>query len=71
MNRTPVHPSNIRSIGYDAETRILEVEFHSGGICQYSGVPETVLQEFMRDASKRSYTRANTRDRYPDRRVQS
>ncbi len=64
MNRTPVRSSNIRSIGYEVETRTLEVEFHSGGVYQYSGVPETVFQGFMRSASKGSFFHDHIQDQY-------
>lgn len=69
MNRVPVRSSNIRSVGYDSGTSTLEVEFHSGGVYQYSGVPETVYQGFMRAASKGSYFHDHVRDRYPARQV--
>jgi hypothetical protein len=69
VNRTPVRSSNIRSVSYDAGTKTLEVEFHSGGVYHYSGVPETVHQGFIRAASKGSYFHANIKDRYPDRQV--
>ncbi len=45
----------------------LEVEFHSGGVYQYSGVSETVFQAFMRAASKGSYFHDHIKDRYPNR----
>jgi len=69
VNRTPVRSSNIRSVGYDPETRILEVEFHTGGIYQYSGVPETIFQGLMRAVSKGSYFHDHIKDRYPCRQV--
>lgn len=37
MNRQYVNSSDIRSIGYENNT--LEIEFNSGGIYQYHGVP--------------------------------
>ena len=40
MNRKPVRSSNISSIGYDSESKTLEIEFHSGGVYQYFNVPE-------------------------------
>lgn len=42
MNRVPVSSSNIRSVGYDPQAQIPEVEFHNGGVYQYSHVSETV-----------------------------
>ena len=47
MQRTPVSSSNIRSIGYDAPTSILEVEFDSGDVYQYFNVPEHVYRNFL------------------------
>jgi len=69
MNRTSVGSSNIRSVGYDAASQTLEVEFHSGGVYQYSGVPEIIYQGFMRAASKGSYFHDHIKGRYPDRQV--
>lgn len=69
MDRTPVRSSNIRSVGYDPASRTLEVEFHSGGLYQYSGVPEIIYQGFMRAVSKGSHFHNHIKDRYPDRQV--
>lgn len=32
MNRVPVSSSNLRAVGYDPNTRTLEVEFLNGGL---------------------------------------
>ncbi len=69
MDRTPVRSSNIRSVGYDPASRTLEVQFHSGGVYQYSGVPEAVYQSFMQAASKGSYFNEHIKERYPCRQV--
>jgi len=69
MNRSSVSSSNIRSVGYDLDTRTLEVEFHSSGIYQYAGVPETIYQGFMRAASKGSYFHDHIKGRYPDKQM--
>ena len=42
MNRTPVQSSNIRSVGYDSGSQTMQVEFSSGGVYDYSGVPADV-----------------------------
>lgn len=45
MQRTPVTSSQIASVGYDANTKTLEIEFKSfnpnmtGGVYQYTDVP--------------------------------
>lgn len=40
MERRSVNSSNIAAIGYDPERQILEVEFNSGSVYHYLGVPE-------------------------------
>lgn len=52
MNRAPVASTDIASIGYDADTTVLEVEFLSGAIYQYQGVPEDLHQGLMNSGSK-------------------
>lgn len=39
MERTKVESSNIKSIGYDGEKTLLEVEFNNGKVYQYHPVP--------------------------------
>ena len=52
MYRTPVTSSNVRSIGYESQSSILEVEFTSGDIYQYFDVPKHLHYELMRAPSK-------------------
>ncbi len=55
MIRQPVSSSNISSIGYDPESRTLEIEFHSGGVYQYFNVPESIYNALMSASSQGSY----------------
>ena len=55
MERTLVDSSNLASVGYDIKSAILEVEFHSGGVYQYFGVPLFVYQGLLNAASKGKY----------------
>lgn len=55
MERTPVASSNLASVGYDPNSQTLEIEFHSGSVYQYSGVPQSIYQGLMSAASKGSY----------------
>lgn len=64
MIRQPVSSSNIRSIGYDSESNTLEIEFHSGDVYQYFGVPESIYNELMYAPSHGSYFHRHIRDRY-------
>jgi hypothetical protein len=55
MNRTPVESSCVASIGYNAATRVLEVEFLSGSVYEYSAVPEDVFGRWMLADSKGAF----------------
>lgn len=55
MNRIPVSSSNLASIGYDAESFVLEVEFNNGRVYQYFDVPQGTYDELMSSSSKGSY----------------
>ncbi len=46
MERTPVTSSSIASIGYDPTEKVLEVEFHHGGVFQYFDVPGEEYEAF-------------------------
>jgi len=69
VNRTPVSSSNICSIGYEPDTRTLEVEFHSGGVYQYFAVPESVYRGLMQSPSKGSYFLDHIKGRYSFNRI--
>ena len=47
MLRESVRSSNLRSVGYDAQQKILEIEFNSGGIYQYRSVPSEIHVNLM------------------------
>lgn len=71
MDRTPVDSTNLASVGYSTETATLEVEFRSGAIYQYSGVPLEVYEGLMQASSKGQYFNAQIRSAgYPFSRVQ-
>jgi hypothetical protein len=42
IERQPVASTNLASYGYDADSQTLVVEFRSGAIWSYAGVPEEV-----------------------------
>ena len=54
-DRRRVASSTIRSIGYDADTKILEIEFRRGGIYRYLGVPELIYRRLMASPSKGAF----------------
>lgn len=69
MNRETVRSSNLRSIGYDPATLRLEVEFQSGSVYEYSGVPLAVAAGLRAAASKGAYFHTHIRDSYSSRQV--
>ena len=64
MERQIVNSSNIRSIGYDRLSAILEVEFESGSIYQYFGVPEYLYDLLMASSSKGQFLNDNIKFSY-------
>lgn len=65
IQRTPVTSSNLISVGYDAENSILEVEFKTGGIYQYNGVPKQTHMDMITAPSIGGFFAANVRDSFP------
>lgn len=55
MKRTPVNSSNIAAIGYSKKRQILEIEFISGEVYQYLGVPENIHEGLMGASSRGHY----------------
>ncbi|MBI1828021.1 MAG: KTSC domain-containing protein [Thaumarchaeota archaeon] len=51
MERTRITSSNLRSVGYDEPTQILEIEFHHGGIYQYFSVPKNIYDGLIKSIS--------------------
>ncbi|MCJ7668218.1 MAG: KTSC domain-containing protein [Anaerolineae bacterium] len=64
MIRQPVSSTDIRSIGYDPESQTLEVEFHSGGVYQYFGVPASVYSGLMSASSHGKYFHRHVKNVY-------
>ena len=69
MERYNAASSNIRSIGCDAQTQTLEVEFMNGAIYQYYGVPEHIYNQMMAEQSKGRFLNTYIRNQYPYSRI--
>jgi hypothetical protein len=50
--RHPVESRALRSVGYDADTQTLELEFISGSVYRYFDVPEFTYRALLRARSK-------------------
>jgi KTSC domain len=64
MERQPVSSGTVKSIGYDKQSKELEIEFASGGIYSYQGVPLDVYEGLMRAESKGHFFAVGIRANY-------
>jgi hypothetical protein len=65
MRRAPVSSETIASVGYDERRSTLEIEFVSGGVYRYYGVPENIHEALMEADSHGRYFVAHIRNAYP------
>lgn len=61
----PLESEALSSVGYDAARRVLEIEFTSGRVYQYFGVPAREVERLLHAASRGHYFSKRVRDRYP------
>ena len=69
MEREVVASGAIRSIGYDAGSQTLEIEFKTGRIYQYEGVPAETHAWLVRIDNKGGFLNRMVIDRFPTREV--
>lgn len=70
MIRQTVSSSNIRSIGYDAKSQTLEIEFQDGDIYQYFNISESIYSALMSASSYGSYFHRYIKDQYQWTKIQ-
>jgi len=64
IERKPVPSSDLASVGYDERTRVLEIEFHSGGIYRYLDVPKEIFDALLAAESKGRFFAARIRNQF-------
>lgn len=69
MERKRVNSNKIRSVGYDTNARLLEVELRDGTVLAYSGVSQEVHRQFMNAPSPTSYYEDKIADEFSSRRL--
>lgn len=69
MDRQPVESSNILSIGYDPNEKIMEVEFKGNSVYQYFEVPEQLHPGIMQAESKGRYLHQRIRGKFNYKKV--
>ena len=69
MERKRINASSIRSVGYDAGQQVLEIEFSSGSVVQYSGVSPEVHRRFTGSPSPGSFFQDQIDENFPSKRI--
>jgi hypothetical protein len=69
MERKSVASSAIAEVGYDPETKVLEVGFPSKAVWRYADVPQEVFDKFMRAESLGRFFASDIRANYKAERV--
>ena len=64
MDRAEVESSNLRSVGYDEEAHMLEIEFNNGSVYQYCSVLPHVYKALIESSSIGKYFNKNIRGDY-------
>jgi hypothetical protein len=64
IRRTFISSSAMRSVGYDQASKVLEIEFPSGGVYRYYGVPSDVNRGLLTANSAGRYFHEYIRDGY-------
>lgn len=70
MQREPQRSGSVRSVGYDAATQELEIEFATGKVYRYSAVPASVHDWLVRTRNKGSFVTRKISPCYPYRLVE-
>lgn len=69
MRRRPVDSSAITSVGYDPARETLELEFSSGNVYRYFGVPQEIYEDFLQAPSKGQFFGTFIRGQYDSARA--
>ena len=69
MERKSIESSMIRSIGFDPNISILEIEFNSGAIWQYSDFSESEWYQFESAESQGKFFNREIKGSYPESQV--
>ena len=71
MEMKKINSGKLRAIGYDAGTRLLQVQLDDGSMLQYSGVGDEIWRRLSSSGSAWSYYRDNVEEEFTVKRVSS
>ena len=69
MQRKNVNSGTIRSVGYDIREQVLEIEFTSGSIYQYSRVSPEIHRKLIAAPTIGSYFKNNIEEEFTAKRI--
>ncbi len=69
MEMKKINSGKLRAIGYDARSRLLQVQLDDGGMLQYSNVGEETWRRLGNSGSAWSYYRDNIEEEFAVKRV--
>lgn len=69
MEMKKINSGRLRSIGYDARTRLLQIQLDDGGMLQYSGVGESTWRSLSNSGAAWSYYRDNIEEEFTAKRI--
>jgi hypothetical protein len=64
MHRLSVESRAIQSVGYDAVSRTLEIEYAGGGVYRYFGVPQRAYELLLIADSRGAYVNRRIKPYY-------
>lgn len=64
MERIPVRSTNIKEVGYNIDSSILEIVFNDGVTYRYYDVPQSVYDGLITAGSAGQYFHRMIRDKY-------
>lgn len=64
-----VSSSNLHSIGYDKQNKLVYVQFHNSSLYVYQGVPESEFENLLRASSCGRYLHQKFINVYPYKRI--
>ena len=69
MEMKNINAGRLRAIGYDARSRLLQVQLDNGSMLQYTGVGEDIWRRLSSSGSAWSFYRDNIEEEFVAKRV--
>jgi hypothetical protein len=69
MEMKKINSGRLRAIGYDARTRLLQIQLDDGSTLQYGGVGEETWRSLSNSGAAWSYYRDNIEEEFAAKRV--